>query len=147
MTDHDDNCPDPKRTCPVSSKDMLHRLEAIERKMDDEREMRHDRNQKILEVIDEERVARMDLEQLVRDMRSSINDLADMHKQVLELLQGSWGREGMVKEHAELKEDMSKFKLWRSNQKAFFAGMAAICGIVGSFFGIAAMALFNWLLK
>jgi uncharacterized coiled-coil DUF342 family protein len=129
-------CPNPSRPCPVDTKDLVHRLESIERHLSEAREKRQDSNAQIKRVIDEGRVERM-------EMQTEISELKEMHKDVLELLKGSWGREGMVGEHENLLKEVKDIQGRLSSQKAFIAGMGAAFGVLGGLISALVMHIFK----
>jgi uncharacterized protein YukE len=109
MENHDKVPPD----CPVKTRAVIERLESIEAQMKEDREARHERNAHIIGVIDGERKERQELADIVHEQSASIKKLEDMHKQVLTLLQGSWGRAGMVSEHEKVMDRVTKLERWQ----------------------------------
>lgn len=139
---NEDECKDPSRVCPVSSRDLIHRLERIENRMKEDQDTRHDRNAQVFSVIEEERLERMKMSVTVAESKEEIGELRKMHEDVLESLKGNWSHAGIVSNLRDVESSLKNVRanvksleIELSNKKAFFMGMAAAIGAVGSIIG------------
>jgi len=96
----------------------------IENDIREAQDSRHERNSKIYSVIDEERLARMKLEKTVADMAERVDRL-------LNVMEGTFGRPGMVVQQDSIEHRVHSLENWKTQQKAFVAGVAAVGSIIG----------------
>ena len=121
---------------------MIRRLELIEDRLKEESETRHERNSRIISIVEEERLARMELAKTVKSIEKSIEELRQMHRDVLESLKGNWSHAGVVsnvRDHdARIDKTNARIKKVEDDfaaRKSFFAGIVMAVGAVGSAIG------------
>lgn len=147
----------------MNTPDMLHRLESLEEEVSKSRQYRHERNEHVVKVIDEERKARLELTGDMDSIVESVNKQYKMMEQVMEYLQGSLGYVGLVKdhkmlaeevreikevakkvrEHEKMREDITMLKSWKNGQAMFVAGVVAAVTVAYSVAGAAVYFFFK----
>lgn len=134
MNDKPTDCPTP-RQCPVESREFIERLKQIEDEQRASKEARHELNASICRIMDEERIARLEIER-------SVQTIADRVDRLLTLMEGSFGRKGMVAQQDNIDSRVHALEEWKSQQKAFIAGVAAVGSLIGG--TIVALFQFGW---
>jgi len=147
-----------KKPCPLSTpafivwkKELVNQFASISRRLDEDQKLRHDRNAAIAELIDSERLSRINLEK-------KVTELADMHIELINALKGNWANPGVIDkiklltdkvDHIELSLNtfQESVKLKNSIQKGFITGVAFIGSIIGSIIGIGSTILLGFLNK
>ena len=143
-------------SCPFSSKEFViwvnnisDELKRVNEKIQEDSNNRHSSNEAIAQVIDTERLNIINLEE-------QISSLAEMHRELLEIIRGTWANPGIVNKINTLKEEVKDInehtkefeesvKLKASNQKAFIAGIMFIGSVTGSIIGFVSTFLLYWL--
>lgn len=125
-----------EKDCPITTPEFCRRLLKLEKAIEQSRLYRHERNEHIASVIDEERKNRMLLENKVDGMDEGLNRLTALHREVLDLLKGTWGRDGMAAEHELNKrrlEDLEDWqKTWKRDSRLFLSGVIAVGSGIGA---------------
>jgi len=142
-------CPYPKK-CPMETEEFNRRMAEIEAtlkahtaELSDNREKRHDRNQHINQVIDQETIARLKLEDRVKEQEVSIDELKTMHRELIDVLRGSWGRAGVVEEQSSHGRRIQALEEWKTNIRSFVGGAVFVGSAVGAVLGFILNLIFS----
>lgn len=122
----------------MDTREFIERMAKIENDIREATENRHVRNSRIVTVIDEERNARMKLEKTVASMAERVDRL-------LNVMEGAFGRPGMVVQQDSIEHRVYTLETWKTQQKAFIAGVAAVGSLVGGLVVAAAQALWHYI--
>lgn len=121
MTPHDkpEDCPTP-RECPVERRDFIERLKTIE---------------------DEAAASKTSR----RELEHSVSELTRRVDRLLTLMEGNFGRPGMVVQQDSIEHRVHTLENWKTQQRAFIAGVAAVGSIVGGVIVAAGQAIWHYL--
>lgn len=119
----------------LSSDELNRRLDLIESDYKKLRETRHDANARVYEVLNEERIERMELEKTVDKLALSVQRLVDA------MNGGELGQEGVMAQLKQLRLDVSELKQMRDRGQ----GMLTLVAWLGA--GLGALATMRSFIK
>lgn len=95
----------------INTSEFIQRLLAIEAEQKRQHDARHETNARLIEVLDAERLARMDLEETVTNVAKSVNDLASTVKDLVSALSGGqFGQAGLVAQISALQTTVTQMQ-------------------------------------
>lgn len=115
----------------MTSPEVINRLEAIEREQTEAREMRHERNEHIVTVVDQLRVEHLSLLEDHKDAVARLGRIEAAVERLVGAMEGTLGFSGIVATQQEQGDDIQELKDWQRDIKGFIGGMMFVAAIAG----------------
>jgi hypothetical protein len=138
MSKQPDDCPKPQGECPYESEGVSNRLSRIEALLEAQVEQRRLFADNINRVLDEQHLT-------VERHHDELAWLKEAVKNLLMLMEGQFGRPGLIVDEAENRQRIGMIEKWKQRQTAFIAGIVAAASVFGSAIGFVSALLFNWM--
>ena len=146
MGDQPHSC---QRNCPMETVEFIERMTKIEqglyaaiRRLDDDQKARHEQNTAISSVVSAETLARMNLEE-------SVKELTILHRELLGVIRGTEWNEGLFQRNNHLAAEVSNIRgqllSEEQTRKAYMRSIVVLGTALGAIGGIITSFLTIWL--
>jgi len=140
--DFSENCPEPKRVCPMNSPEFIREMMEIkssladlrtkfEKEIQETAERRHNRNTAVNSVIDEMRRDILSFDDRLEKVTDLVTTTANMHRDTINILQDHMGREGITTTMKKNEDKLRALEDAQREKKGADKMIAIIWGTLG----------------
>jgi hypothetical protein len=120
-----ENCPEPVGKCPVFDPQFVKKINDIEHNINELKNEYKSYDQNVTNAI-------INLEDSINNNRGELNELRDMHREVITALKGVMGRAGLIEEVIDVQDRITSLENWKRDTRAFITGALAICSLISA---------------
>lgn len=120
------------QNCPMETKEFIKKLSELENEMKQSREFRRDLNFTTNNTLNEIKVTVLEQGEEIDMLQTDTEELKVMIKELIGVMKGVMGRDGIIQEIDKLKTQTKELQDWKRDIKGFIAGVVAAASIISA---------------